>query len=424
MVVFKISDDKIWEAIKNDILRQSTTINLIASENYASEEVIKTVGTVLMNKYSEGYPKKRYYGGNQFIDVCEQLAIDRANKLFGSEHANVQPNAGSPANMAAFFALTDWLRKGKKIMGMKIDQGGHLTHGSPVNFSGILFDIVPYGVDKETHLIDMDDVRRIAEREKPNILLAGATSYPREIDFEEFGEIAKDVGASFMTDISHIAGLIVAGVHKDAVKYSDVVMTTTHKTLRGPRGAILLCKNKYAEAVDKAVFPGMQGGPLDNIIAAKAVCFGEAMKPEFKEYGKKIVKNAKTLAETLINGGMRIITNGTDNHLILADVTPLGLTGKEVEIFLDGVGITVNKNVIPYDTRTPWNPSGIRIGTAALTTRGMGKTEMKLIGEWMITALKNHNNQDVLEEIKGDVKELCLHFPVYKNLMREYNDIK
>ncbi len=412
----KNTDRQISEAVKNEINRQKNTLELIASENFVSSAVLETAGTVLTNKYSEGYPFKRYYGGNQFIDICEDLAIKRAKKIFGAEHANVQPHSGSSANMAAYFALTDWLKKGRKILGMRLDHGGHLTHGSPVNFSGKLFEIVSYGVDKKTQMLDYDEIRKIAKKEKPAIILSGASAYPRKIDFKMFREISDETCAYHMADIAHIAGLIVAGQHQNAVPYADVVTTTTHKTLRGPRGAIILSKKEHAEAVDKAIFPGIQGGPLEHIIAAKAVCFKEAMKPEFVEYQKQIVKNARTLAEELMNNGLTLVTDGTDNHLMLVDVTKIKLTGKAAETILDEVGITVNKNMIPYDNRTPKDPSGIRIGTPALTTRGMGESEMKVIGKIISDVLKNPDSNGVKLKARSTVKELCEEFPIYNTV--------
>ncbi len=410
------ADSKIADAIKNEISRQRNSLELIAAENFVSEAVLETAASVLTNKYSEGYPFKRYYGGNQFIDICEDLAIKRAKKLFTADHANVQPHSGSSANMAAYFALTDWLKKGKKILGMNLSDGGHLTHGSPINFSGKLFNIISYGVDKETKMLDYDAIRKIALKEKPTIILSGASAYPRKIDFKEFGEITKDIGAFHMADIAHIAGLIVADEHPNPVPYADVVTTTTHKTLRGPRGAIILCKKQHTSDIDKAVFPGIQGGPLEHIIAAKAVCFKEAMKPDFIEYQKQIIKNAKALAEELMSNGLTLVTGGTDNHLMLVDVSKIELTGKEAETLLDEINITVNKNMIPFDKGKPYNPSGIRIGTPALTTRGMRESEMKIIGKMISDILKNPKNENIKKRIKNQVEELCKEFPIYKNL--------
>lgn len=410
------SDSKIADAIKKEINRQKNTLALIASENFASEAVLEVTGTVLTNKYSEGYPSRRYYGGNQFIDVCESLAIERAKKLFGAEHANVQPHSGSSANMAAYFALTEWGKKGKKILGMTLAHGGHLTHGSPVNFSGKLFDIISYGVDKETHILDYDAIRKIAIREKPTIIVSGATVYPRKIDFKAFEEIASEADAFHVADIAHIAGLVAAGEHQNPVPHSDIVTTTTHKTLRGPRGAIILCKKEHAEAVDRTVFPGTQGGPLEHIIAAKAVCFEEAMQPEFRDYQKQVVMNAKVLAEELISNGFILLTEGTDNHLMLLDLTNIGLTGKEAERILNNIGIIVNRNMIPFDKRKPMDPSGIRIGTPAITTRGMKESEMKSIAEIITKILKNPRDKTTETELKKQVLQLCRDFPLYPGL--------
>lgn len=409
-------DEKTAKIIKNEIERQRNTIDLIASENFASRAVLEAAGTVLTNKYAEGYPYKRYYGGNKFIDICEEIAIKRAKKIFNAEHANVQPHSGSSANMAAYFALTDWLKKGNKILAMRLDHGGHLSHGSPVNFSGKLFNISFYGVNEKTCMLDYDEIRKIAKKKKPTILLSGASAYPRKIDFKIFKEIADEIGAYHIADIAHIAGLIVAKEHPDAVKYADVVTTTTHKTLRGPRGGVILSKKEYAEAVDKAVFPGIQGGPLEHIIAAKAVCFKEAMSEEFSKYQKQIVKNAKTLAEELINNGLTLITGGTDNHLILVDVSKIGLTGKKAEELLEKVNIIVNKNVIPFDKRAPWDPSGIRIGTPAVTTRGMKESEMEIIGKIISNVLKNPDKKNLIEKYRNEIKELCKEFPLYEEL--------
>lgn len=403
-------DKEIFRAIANEKKRINEGLELIPSENFVSKAVLEALGSVFNNKYSEGYPGKRYYGGNQFVDVVESLAIERAKKLFGAEHVNVQPYSGSPANIAVYFALMEF---GDKLMGMSLAQGGHLTHGHKVNFSGITYKVVQYGVDKETQLIDYDEVRKIALREKPKVIVSGATAYPREFDFDEFAEIAKEVGAVSIADISHIAGLIVGGVHKSPFPNTDVVTTTTHKTLRGPRGAIIMCKKKFAEAIDKAVFPGLQGGPHEHQIAAKAVCFKEAMKPEFKNYANQIVKNAKALADSLMDFGFDLVTGGTDNHLILIDLRNKGITGKEAEDALDMAGITVNKNMIPFDPRTPFNPSGIRLGTPAVTTRGMKEHEMKYIGELISKVVENFKNNSILEKIREDVKELTKQFPIY-----------
>jgi glycine hydroxymethyltransferase len=417
------TDPEIASAIENEINRQRSGLEMIASENIVSRAVLEAMGTPLTNKYSEGYPGKRYYGGNQFIDVSENLAIDRAKKIFGAEHANVQPHSGSQANAAAYFAL---LNPGEKIMAMNLAHGGHLSHGSPVNFSGKFYNVVFYGVDKNTGRINMDEVREIALREKPRLILTGASACPREIDFAAFRKIADEVGAYLMADIAHIAGLVAAKIHPDPIPVCDVVTTTTHKTLRGPRGALILCKTEdrlrpddkknLAQKIDSAVFPGIQGGPLEHIIAAKAVAFLEALQPDFIEYQKKIVKNAKVLAETLLAGGLKLVSGGTDNHLILIDLTDTGIAGKQVEDALGAVEIYVNKNMIPYDTRKPTDPSGIRLGTPALTTRGMKEEEMKMVGEMIVKIIKNINDENIKKEVKNKVKELTKKFPIYPGL--------
>ena len=424
MNYIKQQDPQIAEAINNEVLRQQNGLEMIASENIVSPAVLEAAGTVLTNKYSEGYPGKRYYGGNKYIDICENLARDRAKELFGAEHANVQPHSGSQANAEAYFAL---MNPGDKLMAMSLAHGGHLTHGSPVNFSGKLYNIIPYGVREDNHLIDMDAVREIALRERPRVILAGATAYPRLIDFKSFLEIAKEVGAYFMVDMAHIAGLVAAKVHPDPVIYADVITTTTHKTLRGPRGAMILCKKEdrldidgkknLAQKIDSAVFPGMQGGPLEHIIAAKAVAFGEALKPEFKEYGLQIIKNAKKLAEIFIKEDIDMISGGTDNHLILLDLTKLGISGKEAETVLDEVCIYTNRNTVPNETRSPFDPSGLRIGAAALTTRGLKEKDMELVGKIISDILKNPNNDDVKNKAKNVVKELVNKYPIYQDLI-------
>lgn len=405
-----MNDKEIYNLIQKEKERINSGLELIPSENFASPAVLEALGSVFNNKYSEGYPKKRYYGGNEFVDSVETLAIERAKKLFGAEHVNVQPYSGSPANMAVYFAL---LRPGDKLMGMSLDMGGHLTHGHRVNFSGMLYKSVKYGVDRETEMLDYDEIRKIAEREKPKIIVSGATAYPREIDFKEFHEIAQDVGAYSMADIAHIAGLIAAGVHQSPFPFTDVVTTTTHKTLRGPRSGMIMCKKEFADVIDKAVFPGLQGGPHEHVIAAKAVCFYEAMQPEFKEYAKQIIKNAKALADALMDYGFRLVTGGTDNHLILVDLKNKDVTGKEAEDALDKAGITVNKNMIPYDPRKPWDPSGIRLGTPAVTTRGMKESEMKEIARWINDAIENRNDESRLKKIRECVREFVKDFPVY-----------
>ena len=418
------SDQEIYEIILQEKYRQEQGLELIPSENPASKAVLEAMGSILNNKYSEGYPGKRYYGGNKFIDMIEQLAIDRAKQLFGCEHANVQPLSGSPANQAVFFAL---LNPGDTFMGFDLPSGGHLTHGSPVNFSGKLYRCVPYFVDRETDLLDYDAIKKAALQERPKMIISGFTAYPRKLDFKAFQEIAELVDAYHMSDIAHIAGLIAAGVHESPVPFADVVTTTTHKTLRGPRGAIIMCKKEdrlkhlyhkdstkdLAGMIDFAVFPGLQGGPNEHVIAAKAVCFQEALQPEFKGYSEQIVKNARVLAEELMSYGFRLVTNGTDNHLMLIDMTNKGMTGKEAETLLDEINITVNKNTIPFDPRKPFDPSGIRLGTPFLTTRGMQESEMKSVAEYMAKAVEHKDDPAVKEQIKQDVIELATRFPFY-----------
>ncbi len=419
-----INDPDVYKAITRETERINNTLELIPSENFPSKSVLNVLGSVMNNKYAEGYPGRRYYGGNQFIDVVESLAIERAKKIFEAEHVNVQPYSGSPANQAVFFALLD---VGDKFMGLDLGCGGHLTHGSPVNFSGRQYKCVPYFVDQETNLLDMDVIRKQAIKEKPKMIISSLTAYPRRLPFKEFQEICEEVDAYHMADISHIAGLCAAGVHENPVPLADVVTTTTHKTLRGPRGAMIMCKigdrlhDKYhadskkdlAQMIDSAVFPGLQGGPHEHVIAAKAVCFHEAMQPNFKNYANQIIKNAKALADVLMSNGFNLITNGTDNHLMLIDLRNKGITGKEAETALDKAGITVNKNMIPFDPRKPFDPSGIRLGTPAVTTRGMKESEMKEIGEFIMKAIDNISNEPVLKRIKEDVLELCREFPVY-----------
>lgn len=419
----KNQDREIYDAINNEVRRQQDGLEMIASENIVSQAVLEAMGTALTNKYSEGYPGKRYYGGNEFIDICENLAIERAKKLFGAEHANVQPHAGSQANMAAYFAL---MNPGDKLMAMDLAHGGHLTHGSPVNFSGRLYKIIPYGVRKHDERIDMDEVREIALREKPQVILAGATAYPRLIDFRAFFAIAKEAGAYFMVDMAHIAGLVAAGVHPDPVPYADVITTTTHKTLRGPRGAMILCKTtdrlkpndkkNLAQKIDSAVFPGMQGGPLEHIIAAKAVAFGEALKPEFKKYGAQIVKNAKAMEQAFAEEGIKIVSGGTDNHLLLLDLRHDNITGKEAEKLLDSIGIYTNKNMVPYDTRSPFDPSGLRLGTPAITTRGLLEDDCSAVAHAISLILKNPKDSKTIFAAKKLVKELAEKYPIYAGL--------
>ncbi|MCX6767166.1 MAG: serine hydroxymethyltransferase [Candidatus Micrarchaeota archaeon] len=407
------SDPDVANAIHGELRRIQSGIELIASENFVSKAVMQANGSVFTNKYSEGTPHKRYYGGNEWVDVVEDLAVERAKKLFGADHVNVQPLSGSPANQAAFFAL---MEAGDKFMGLSLAHGGHLTHGASVNFSGKLFKAVPYGVSKETELLDYDEIRRIALAEKPKMILSGLTAYPRKLDFKAFKEIADEVGARTMSDVAHIAGLIAAGLHENPCPVTDIVTTTTHKTLRGPRGAIIMCKQEFAEKVDKCVFPFLQGGPHDQTTAAKAVAFGEALKPEFKEYAKQVMKNAKALGDELMARGLRLVTGGTDNHLLLVDLTPKGISGKEAEKALGDVHIYVNKNMIPFDPRKPFDPSGIRVGTPASTTRGFGESEMKVIGECIAAIVEKPGDEAVKEKVKGDVAELCRRFPLYPGM--------
>tara|TARA_B100000029_G_scaffold505920_1_gene587660 strand:- start:162412 stop:163701 length:1290 start_codon:yes stop_codon:yes gene_type:complete len=402
-------DKELYKLLVAERERQRQGIELIPSENYVSPAILETMGSILTNKYSEGYPGKRYYGGQQYIDQIENLARERAKILFGAEHVNVQCYSGSPANTAVMFGLLNY---GDTIMGMKLDQGGHLTHGLHVNYSGKFYNVVSYGVQQETGRIDMNAVRELALKYRPKMIISGATAYPRLFDFNDFKNISDEVGAIAMADISHISGLIVGGVHPSPLPFTDVVTTTTHKTLRGPRSAIIMCHKKYAKNIDRAVFPGLQGGPHDNITAAKALTFKEAMRPEFKQYAQQIVANAKALAESLLEKGFDLISGGTDNHLILIDLTNKGIIGKDAETTLDKAGLTVNKNSIPYDTRSPFSPSGIRIGTPAATTRGMKEPEMRLIGNWINQAIENHGNDEKLTLIYNDVKTLCASFPV------------
>lgn len=423
------SDPEIADALIRELKRQEEGIELIPSENYTYKSVLQAMGSVLTNKYSEGYPKKRYYGGNEIVDEVEIIAIERAKKLFNCEHVNVQPYSGSPANQAVFFAL---LNLKDKFLGFSLTSGGHLTHGSKVNFSGKNYVCVSYDVDKETERLDMDLIRKLALQEKPKMIISGLTAYPREIDFKAFQEIAEEVDAYHLADISHIAGLVVGDVHPSPVPYADVVTTTTHKSLRGPRGAIIMCKNEdrlheihhpnskknLAQLIDSAVFPGLQGGPHDHVTAAKAVAFGEALKPEFKDYAKQIVKNAKALADELMSLDIKLVTNGTDNHLILIDLRPEGLTGKGglIQTALDEAGITVNKNTVPYEPSSPFNPSGLRLGTPAITSRGMKETEMKVIAEGLAKTIKSKGDPEVTKKIKTEILELTKQFPLYPDL--------
>ncbi len=406
-------DPQVAEAIQLEIGRQNSNIELIASENFVSPAVMAAMGSPLTNKYAEGYPGKRYYGGCQYVDIVENLAIERAKKLFGAEHANVQAHSGAQANLAVFFAA---LKPGDTVLGMNLSHGGHLSHGSPVNISGKYFNIVPYGVTEDTNIIDYDEVRRLAIEHKPKLILAGASAYPRMIDFAKFAEIAKEVGAYFMVDMAHIAGLVAAGLHPSPVPYADFVTTTTHKTLRGPRGGLILCKEEHAKMINKAIFPGIQGGPLMHVIAAKAVCLEEALHDDFKTYQKQVVTNAKTLANGLMKEGVRLVSGGTDNHLMLADLTSLGITGKDAETRLDEVHITVNKNTIPFETQSPFITSGIRIGTPASTSRGMKEADMEEIAKLIYMTLTDFDAKK--NEIDARVAALCAKYPLYPNCMQ------
>ncbi len=404
----KRTDPEIYDLIKSEERYEIDSVRLIPSENYASKAVLEASGSVLQNKYSEGYPGKRYYEGQRYIDQIETLAIERAKKLFGVEHANVQPYSGSPANLAVYSGL---LKPGETIMGLTLPHGGHLTHGWDASMTSKFWKSVSYGVDRETHRIDFDAVRDLARKEKPRIIVAGATAYPRIIDFKAFGEIAKEVGAYFLADIAHIAGLIVGGVHPSPVPYADVVSTTTHKTLRGPRGAMILCKNAVAAEIDRAVFPALQGGPHNHTTAAIAVALKEAATPEFRIYAQNIVSNAKALAEELLARGFSLVSGGTDNHLLLIDLTNKKVTGKQAATALDKAGIVCNSNTVPYDPRKPFSPSGIRLGTPAVTSRGMCPAEMRLIGKWMDDAIAQRKDDAALERIAGEVREMCRKFP-------------
>ncbi len=405
-------DPEIDRAIKDEVGRQQSTLELIASENFVSEAVLEAMGSPLTNKYAEGYPGKRYYGGCEFVDQAESLAIDRAKALFGAEHANVQPHAGAQANLAAYMAL---MPPGSTLLGMSLAHGGHLTHGHKVSFSGILFKPVQYGLSAETGLLDYDQVAKLARETKPQVLVAGASAYPRFFDFAKLRGIADEVGAKFVFDMAHVAGLVAGGVHPSPVPYADVVTSTAHKTLRGPRSGFILCKNEYAKAIDKSVFPGMQGGPLMHVIAAKAVCFREAATPEFKVYAKQVVANAKALAEGLTKRGFRLVTGGTDNHLLLVDLRQAGYSGADAETALHEAGITVNKNAVPNDPRPPAVTSGIRIGSAAVTTRGLGEPEFHRLAGWIDEALRHRAEPAALKKIRTQVEDLCRAFPLYVN---------
>lgn len=409
----KDTDIDVYNAIEKELARQENGLELIASENFVSESVMEAVGSAMTNKYAEGYPNKRYYGGCDFVDIVESLAIERAKELFGAKFANVQPHSGSQANMAAYRSLIDL---GDCILGMRLDHGGHLTHGKNVNFSGSDYRVVSYSVKKDDELIDYEEIRKLALENHPKLIVAGASAYPRTIDFKKFREIADEVGAYLVVDMAHIAGLVATGLHPSPVPYAHITTSTTHKTLRGPRGGLILTNDEeIAKKIDKIIFPGIQGGPLMHVIAGKAVAFKEALSPEFKKYQEQVVKNAKTLADTLIKNKVRVVSGGTDNHLILVDLTSLNITGKDAEKTLEKVHITVNKNGIPYDTKSPFITSGIRLGTPALTTRGMKEEEMVLIGNLIVKALQNSNNVEILQSIVEEINILCKKFPLYKN---------
>lgn len=401
-------DTELADAMSLELSRQFRNLELIASENIVSPAVLAAMGSILTNKYAEGYPGKRYYGGCEYVDIVENIAIERAKKLFGAEHANVQPHSGAQANSAVYFAI---LSPGDTVMGMSLSEGGHLTHGSPVNISGKYYNFVPYGVDPNTHLINYDEVLKKALKYKPKLIVCGASAYPRTIDFKKFREIADACGAYLMVDMAHIAGLVAAGVHTNPVPYADFVTSTTHKTLRGPRGGLILCREKYGKQIDKAIFPGTQGGPLMHIIAAKAVCFGEALKPEFEEYGKKVVSNCKALANGLTNRGHKLVSNGTDNHLLLLDLRTTGITGKDLEKQLDEVYITVNKNTVPNEPLSPFVTSGVRMGTAAVTSRGLNENDMDKIAEFITMVTDNFEAN--ASKVREGVKEICDKYPIY-----------
>jgi len=408
-------DPQLAEAILHETERQEYKLEFIASENFVSERVLEAQGSVLTNKYAEGYPGKRYYGGCQYVDIAEDLAIERAKQLFGAEHANVQPHSGSQANMAVYFATC---QPGDTILGMNLAHGGHLTHGSPVNFSGKLFNVVPYGVKKETGIIDYDEVEALAKEHRPKLIVVGASAYPRILDFPAFRAIADKVGAQVMVDMAHVAGLVAAGEHPNPVPHAEFVTTTTHKTLRGPRGGMILCREEFSKALNSNIFPGIQGGPLMHVIAAKAVAFKEALEPEFKTYAQQVVKNAKALATALMDKGFNLVSGGTDNHLMLLDFTGSDLTGKVAEATLEKAGITVNKNAVPFDTRSPFVTSGIRIGTPAATTRGLVEKDMVQVAAWIERALQNIENDTALTTIRQEVKELCQQYPLYAHRLR------
>ncbi len=413
MDFLKEKDQEIFDVIGLELKRQRDGLELIASENYTSRAVLEAMGSILTNKYAEGYPQKRYYGGCEFVDIAEDIARDRAKELFGADHANVQPHSGSQANMAVYFSE---LVPGDTIMGLNLSHGGHLTHGHPVNFSGTLYKIVQYGVEQDTERLDYTAIARIAEETRPKLIMTGASAYPRQWDFKRFREIADSVGAVLVADMAHFAGLVAAGLHPSPIPYCDYVTTTTHKTLRGPRGGMALCKEAFAQKLDKSVMPGIQGGPLMHIIAAKAVCFKEALSPDFKAYQKRVLENAQALAKAISESGLRLVSGGTDNHLLLVDLRAKGITGKVAEKTLDKAGITVNKNTIPFDPEKPFVTSGIRVGTPAITTRGMGPAEMVKIAGWIVEAIDNRENESRLAEIKQKVARMCADFPIYPGL--------
>ncbi|WP_017725988.1 serine hydroxymethyltransferase [Halalkalibacterium ligniniphilum] len=413
MGTLQAQDPKVFEAVQLELGRQRDKIELIASENFVSEAVMEAQGSVLTNKYAEGYPGRRYYGGCEYVDIVEDLARDRAKEIFGAEYVNVQPHSGAQANMAVYFTI---LEQGDTVLGMNLSHGGHLTHGSPVNFSGVQYNFVEYGVDKENQRIDYEEVRRLAKEHQPKLIVAGASAYPRQIDFAKFREIADEVGAYLMVDMAHIAGLVATGLHPNPVPHAHFVTTTTHKTLRGPRGGMILCNEEFGKKIDKSIFPGIQGGPLMHVIAAKAVAFGEALSPEFKTYGEAIIANAKRLGEKLVSEGVNLVSGGTDNHLLLLDLRSLNLTGKVAEKALDEVGITTNKNTIPFDPESPFVTSGIRIGTAAVTSRGLDVEAMDEIGAIIALTLKNIDNEEKLQEARERVDALTKKFPMYPNL--------
>ncbi|MEM7476838.1 MAG: serine hydroxymethyltransferase [Planctomycetota bacterium] len=409
MNILASQDPDVWAAMQDEFTRQQDGLEMIASENYTSPAVMQAVGSVLTNKYAEGYPGRRYYGGCEHVDVVERIAMDRACELFGAEAANVQPHSGSQANTAVYLSCLD---PGDTVLGLDLAQGGHLTHGMRLNISGKLYNFIPYGVNDETHRIDFDQVAALAKEHKPKLIVAGASAYPREINHDKFAEIANECGAKLLADMAHYAGLVAAGVHNNPVPCADYVTTTTHKTLRGPRSGLVLAKQEHIKKINSAVFPGLQGGPLMHVVAGKAVCFQEALQPDFKAYGQAVINNAKVLADALQSHGMTLVSGGTDNHLMLVDVTSLGLGGKEAEATLDACGITVNMNMIPNDQRKPMDPSGIRIGTPALTTRGMGETEMKKIADWIVQTLKSKDDKNLLESIRSEIAAMGQSFPV------------